>query len=231
MLRRFLILMAEEIMFRRNEEMLDADGRHGGMGMRRRAVPKSIHNLFSAVLLAGGRSTRMGRDKAALEIEGEPLWSRQLAILRATGSSELFISGRPDGPYAESGVPIIEDLTPDTGPLAALEAVLPRIANPHVIVLAIDLPAMRADFLAALVQTPLAKDCSVVPEINGRFEPLAAVYAPSLLPLVIECLHGRDHSMQNLLRKANQSGLVIAHPVRAEERSFFKNLNSPIDLA
>ena len=122
----------------------------------------------------------MGRDKAALEIEGQPLWARQLATLRATGASELFISGRVDGPYAESGVPIIEDLTPNTGPLAALEAVLPRITHPRIVVLAIDLPAMRADYLAALVKIALAKNCSVVPESDGRFEPLAAVYASSL---------------------------------------------------
>ena len=186
---------------------------------------------FSAVLLAGGRSTRMGRDKAALLIEGQPLWQRQIATLRASGASELFISGRVDGPYADSGVPIIEDLTPNTGPLAALEAVLPRITHSHVVVLAIDLPAMRADYLAALVKTALAKDRSVVPEFDGRFEPLAAVYAPSLLPLVIDCLHSPDRSMQNLLRKAAQAGLVIANYVHAENRDLFRNLNSPEDIA
>ena len=172
----------------------------------------------------------MGCDKATLEIDGEPLWQRQLATLRATGASELFISGPADGPYAECGVTVIEDLTPNSGPLAALEAALLRIGHTHVIVLAIDLPAMRADFLALLVKTALAKDCSVVPEPGGRFEPLAAVYTPSLLPLVIQCLRGPDHSMQNLLRKAVQGGLVIAHPVHAEDRALFRNLNSPKDL-
>ena len=172
----------------------------------------------------------MGRDKAALPFEGEPLWQRQLAILRATGASELLISGRADGPHAESGVSVVEDLTPGAGPLAALEALLPRIANTHAIVLAIDLPAMRADFLLMLVKTALAQACSVVPESDGRFEPLAAVYAPSLLPLVIECRRGPDHSMQHLLRKAVMSGLAIAHPIRAEERALFRNLNFPEDI-
>ena len=184
---------------------------------------------FSAVLLAGGRSTRMGRDKAAIEIGGEPLWRRQLSVLKETGASELFISGRADGPYAKSGVTVIEDITPNAGPLAALEAVLPRITHTHALVLAIDLPAMRADFLIALVKTALAKDCSVVPESDGRFEPLAAVYAPSLLPLVADCLHGPDRSMQNLLRKAMSGALAITHSVRPEYLSLFQNLNSPKD--
>ena len=185
---------------------------------------------FTAVLLAGGRSTRMGRDKAALEIEGEPLWQRQLATLRATGASHLLISGRADGPFANAGVLVIEDLTPGAGPLGALEAVLPRIATSHALVLAIDLPAMRADFLRVLVKTALARDCSVIPESDGRFEPLAAVYGPSLLPVVIECLRGPDHSMQNLLRLAMKRQLAIPHPLSAEERALFRNLNSPGDI-
>ena len=184
---------------------------------------------FTAVLLAGGRSTRMGRDKAALPVEGRPLWQRQLATLRATGACEVLISGRAGGPYAESGVPVIEDLTPGAGPLAALEAVLPRIATPRAAVLAIDLPAMRADFLAMLAETALAKDCSVVPEMDGRFEPLAAVYTPALLPLIRQHLRGPDRSMQHLLRAAVKAGLAIAHPIRAKERALFRNLNFPED--
>ncbi len=172
----------------------------------------------------------MGRDKAALIVEGEPLWRRQLATLRATGADELFISGRADGPFCESGVPVIEDLTPGAGPLGALEAVLSRIGNSHVVVLAIDLPAMRADFLTVLVEMALAKDCSVAPEAGVRFEPLAAVYARNLLPMVIECLRGPDFSMQNLLRKATKAGLVNVHSIRQEERAFFRNVNSPGDV-
>ena len=211
--------------------MFDANVRHVGKGIRQRPVPNSIQNPFSAVLLAGGRSRRMGSDKAALVVGGQPLWQRQLATLRATGASELFISGRTDGPYAGCGVPIIADLTPGAGPLAALEAVLPRITNTHAVVLAIDLPSMRADFLQALVNTALANNCSVIPENEGRFEPLAAVYTPRLLPLVIECLQSSDYSMQSLLRRSVNHGLAIAHPLRPEERVLFLNLNSPEDLS
>ena len=186
---------------------------------------------FSAALLAGGRSTRMGRDKGALVIDNEPLWQRQLATLRGTGASAIYISGRRDGPYANAGVRIIEDVTPNAGPLAALEAILPVIATTHVVVLAIDLPAMRASFMMALVKLALAGDCSVVPEIDGCFEPLAGIYAPSILPHVLECLHSSDRSMQGMLRKASKAQLVIAHAISPEERAFFRNLNSPQDLA
>src|SRR6476659_3626346 len=109
------------------------------------ALPNAEFCAFTAVLLAGGRSTRMGRDKASLPYAGGALWEHQLATLRSTGAGEVCISGPRHGPYASCGLPILEDRTPNVGPLAAIETALPRA--PYVVVLAIDMPAMRADFL------------------------------------------------------------------------------------
>ena len=79
---------------------------------------------FSAVLLAGGKSTRMGRDKAAVLVEGRELWARQLDTLRRTGAGELFISGFSDGPYAAAGLSIIADENVGFGPLGGIVAAL-----------------------------------------------------------------------------------------------------------
>src|SRR5438067_5066315 len=92
---------------------------------------------FAAVLLAGGKSSRMGRDKASVVIDGQPLWQRQLATLRATHPCELYISGKVDGPYADSGVELVIDSSPGHGPLAGLEAALLRTHQPLLLVLAI----------------------------------------------------------------------------------------------
>src|SRR5262245_21418784 len=71
---------------------------------------------FSAVLLAGGKSSRMGRDKAALVVDGVPLWQRQLATLRAAGAREVFVSGAARGPW--TGMECIHDEVKGAGPLA-----------------------------------------------------------------------------------------------------------------
>jgi molybdopterin-guanine dinucleotide biosynthesis protein A len=89
----------------------------------------------------------MGRDKASLPYAGGALWEHQLATLRATGAGEVCISGPRNGPYANCGLPILEDRTPNAGPLAALETALPRA--PYVVVLAIDMPRCARTFSAS----------------------------------------------------------------------------------
>jgi molybdenum cofactor guanylyltransferase len=184
---------------------------------------------FSAVLLAGGKSSRMGREKAGLIVDDQPLWQRQFATLRATQPAELFISGKPDGPYVEAGVPIVVDAQPGLGPLGGLATALHHAQHEHLLVLAIDLPAMTAAFLTALQRTAAAAGKGVVPQGDKWFEPLAAVYPRSCLPLVEQCLRGDDHSMQHFVRLAVQRGHLSVFPLTKEDDPHFRNLNEPSD--
>ena len=93
----------------------------------------------------------MGRDKSALLVDGEPLWQHQLATLRATQPAELFISGKRDGPYADCGVEILADEFPDCGPLGGIATALRRCQSERLLVLAVDMPAMTAEFLRILL--------------------------------------------------------------------------------
>jgi len=193
-------------------------------------VDHSLPPPFAAFLLAGGKSTRMGRDKAAVLIDGQPLWQRQLATLRALHPHELFISGRPGGPYAGAGVEILADNFPSLGPLAGLEAALRRAHHPLVLVLAIDLPAMTPDFLSALLRRAAVTAAGCVSRDDRWFEPLAAVYPRTCLPLVEACLRDADRSLQRFVQRAVDAGLVGIREVAPDERALFKNVNRPHDL-
>ena len=185
---------------------------------------------FTAVLLAGGKSTRMGRDKAGVPVGGQPLWQRQLTTLRAVQPHELFISGKSDGPYAGAGVEIVADNFPGLGPLAGLEAALRRASHPLVLVLAIDLPAMTTDFLSGLVHAAANSATGCVPRDDRWFEPLAAVYPRACLTLAEACLRDADHSMQRFVRLAAEQGFMRVCELMDSERALFKNLNEPGDL-
>jgi molybdopterin-guanine dinucleotide biosynthesis protein A len=185
---------------------------------------------FDAVLLAGGKSSRMGTDKAGVLIQGQPLWRRQLATLCALGPGEIFISGRDSGPYANEGLEILKDLSVDCGPLGGLEAALFRTMKPCLVVLAIDLPAMRADFLARLVEVAIARGRSVVPQNGDSFEPLAAVYSGAIRGLVVKRLQSGDYSLQTFIRRAVELDLALPYPLSSDEQSLFRNVNEPGDL-
>lgn len=173
----------------------------------------------------------MGCDKADLLIHGQPLWQHQLATLRALQPHELFISGKPDGPYADAGVEILPDNFPGLGPLAGLEAALRRASHPLVLVLAIDLPAMTPDFLLLLVRQAAPSATGCVPRADRWFEPLAAVYPRICLTLAEACLRAADRSMQRFVRLAVEAGLVGMRELRPSERALFQNLNQPGDLS
>jgi molybdopterin-guanine dinucleotide biosynthesis protein A len=172
----------------------------------------------------------MGFDKATAVVDGQPLWRRQIATLQAIGPQELFISGRAEGPYEGQGFEVIADLHPGCGPLSGLEAACERMRSPLLCVLAVDLPWMSASFLAKLVQMAGKNGRGVVPQNGELVEPLAAVYPRAIQALVAEHLRSEDYSMQRIIRRAVELGLVEPFALAEEDRALFRNVNTPADL-
>ena len=190
---------------------------------------------FAAVLLAGGQSRRMGRDKALLALpDGRRLWERQLAVLRELGPAELMISGRrKDGFAAE--VPCLEDEVPGGGPLGGIAAALGAMRAERLVVLAVDLPAMTAGFLRGLLVAAEGSvsgvGTGVVPQgEDGFFEPLAAVYPKSALAEARARLRGGELAMQRFVRRLVETGEVAARRIGPEETLLFANWNRPEDV-
>lgn len=188
----------------------------------------------SGAILAGGRSSRMGRDKAFLPFpapDGPPLIARQAALLRSLGISDLLISGRPSTDYA-SAVPdarVVTDAIPDSGPLAGLAAILTAARHPWVLVIAVDLPFLTPAYLQKLLATG-SGHTGVVPHGPHGYEPLAALYPRALLPLVEIALASGQLSLQSLLQSSSQSSLMKPVILAESERPLFFNWNTPSDI-
>lgn len=99
---------------------------------------------WSAILLAGGRSTRMGRDKALLDWRGRPLIEHMIDLLHGAGAARVLVSGDRPG-YA--GIP---DARPGSGPVGGIAAVIDACADGCVVVVPVDLPTLRAARIEAL---------------------------------------------------------------------------------
>jgi len=185
---------------------------------------------LTAALITGGKSTRMGRDKAWLAVDGEPLWRRQLATLRTLEPAEIFVCGAGRDDLAAPDARALLDAVPDRGPLGGLTAALAAAAEPFVVVLAVDLPAMTAEVLAELVEEASTDGVGVVPELEGFYQGLAAVYPRALVECAARLAVDADHSLQHFIREGIAAGLLRARPVAECDRGLFANWNAPGDV-
>jgi molybdopterin-guanine dinucleotide biosynthesis protein A len=184
---------------------------------------------ISAVLLAGGESHRMGKDKATIIFRGKPLWQIQLDLLRKLELAEIFISARTDPSWRPSDMQFVWDEPPSHGPLSGLTTTLAQIQTGHLLTLAIDMPFMSENYLRA-IGNEIGPGCGVLPMIGDRAEPLAAIYPACAHVDFVEALSGIHFSLQTLTNKLVKAGKLRALNVAKEEETLFRNLNEPTDL-
>jgi molybdopterin-guanine dinucleotide biosynthesis protein A len=129
---------------------------------------------LSAVILAGGESRRMGRDKAWVKFDGRSLLTQAVDKVREADIEGIFISSRPGGDYSALDRPLLFDLEPGLGPMGGIERGLHCCTAPLLLVLAVDLPHMTGEFLQSLAVRCVRSQASC-PNCS-RLEPLAAIY-------------------------------------------------------
>lgn len=199
---------------------------------------------MNAFILAGGQSTRMGRDKALLEFRGRPLVERALENLRRLGFSPSIAGNRPDlARYA----PVIPDNYPGSGPLAGIEASLAASGDDLNLFLPVDLPLLPVEFLRWMVSRAAEISAlATIPRLQGRPQPLCAVYHRALLPCAGALLAANKPKVMRAVENAaseTRLGLdlfdvevvaAILGPSAGWPSSpparWFQNVNTPADL-
>jgi molybdopterin-guanine dinucleotide biosynthesis protein A len=185
---------------------------------------------FDAVILAAGRSSRMGRDKAWISVDGEPLLARQIGLARQLGPGQIFISGRADADYREFGCRVLIDEVPDAGPLAGIERALQESSAPLLLALAVDMPGMELPFLRRLAAV-CTGTAGAIPRVNGQIEPLAAFYPKGAHSMAQTLLRERRLAAVHFAESCAQAGLAIMFDVPPVDHVFFTNWNLPQDAA
>lgn len=177
--------------------------------------------LVPAYILAGGKSTRFGCDKARAMIGTNRLIRAVADAVRPVASALFVVADRPDK-YADLGLATIADCTPGRGPLGGLDAAFAHAAGaPWILVLACDLAGVRTEWIAELLRHRRDK----VQAVYFTEQPLLGVYHASLRPHVNAMLEGPQRSVHALLERAHK--LSLPGPKHWET---LKNVNSPEDL-
>ena len=185
---------------------------------------------LSAVLLAGGESRHMGRDKAMLLLDGIPLWQHQFAVLRELSPVVLFVSARQPPVWLPADARFITDPPLARGPLGGLAAALEAMRGTHLLAMAIDMPAMTAAHLAMLWRAA-SPGCGVLPCIGDQMEPLPAIYPAEALPVASGLLAGADVSLGIFTRALAAAGRMKTQTIARLDTKLYANWNTPADLA
>jgi molybdenum cofactor guanylyltransferase len=180
----------------------------------------------AAWVLVGGRSSRMGTDKARVESGGRALALR-VADQAAAACATVSLVGDP-AIYSELGLPVVADRFPGQGPLAGIEAALGTTNCDANLIVACDMPAIRENLLEELFAAAEDCDCSLPRQGDGRLEPLCAVYRKCCHPVIRAALEQGVRRVTDALQRMAQEGLAIRY-VRVSDPTLFANLNTPED--
>jgi molybdopterin-guanine dinucleotide biosynthesis protein A len=183
----------------------------------------------TALILAGGDSSRMGQDKAALVLDGKTLLESVTTTMQSI-FPKVIVSVRQE--RAGLNVPQVRDELVASGPLAGLAAGMKSAATPWLFAVACDMPFIQPAMIEHLAGQ--RADCqAVVPMVHGYPQPLAAFYSTRCLDIVESILNGNGkHSVRALLerlqvRYVSEEQMLAVDP---QLRSFF-DLDTPQDVA
>ncbi|MGE0404989.1 MAG: molybdenum cofactor guanylyltransferase [Candidatus Korobacteraceae bacterium] len=183
---------------------------------------------ISAFVLAGGHSSRMGSDKAFLQLDGRSLAEHVLALARSI-TPNVYLVG-PRDKLSKLG-PVVEDLLPGCGPLGGIHAALRTSSTDLNLVLAVDVPFIAEKFLRFLVSSAQQSDAIVtVPKSRQGWQPLCAVYRREFADIAEQALIAGRYRVDALFASVPVLAIDESELARlAFDPAMFDNLNSPED--
>jgi len=192
---------------------------------------KPAHRIrnMSAAILAGGKSRRMGRNKALLPWGGKPLIAHVYETVHPL-VEDLFLVTDDPGLFDFLPCPKIPDRVPGKGPISGVDAALRHSNNPYVFVIGCDTPFLSPSLLELLAGKTEEADL-VIPCGPQGLEPLCAVYGKGCLPLIEESLRKGDFSLMALIGRLRTRN-IPAEEVAEVDPGFrsFMNINTPDDF-
>ncbi len=184
----------------------------------------------SVVILAGGQSRRLGQDKSLLLIDGQPLLARIVETMRAVSEDLVVVTNDPER-YAPYGLPVrmVPDVRPGVGALMGLYSGLQAVRGVFGLVVGCDMPFLSLPLLRHLVSLASSADV-VIPRMDGKVEPLHAVYSRACLPPMSRSLEQGHRQIISFFDEVRVRYVEKPEIDRFDpEHLSFLNINTPQD--
>ena len=178
-----------------------------------------------AVILAGGRSSRMGRDKALLELNEQKFIDHLVQEL--SGCCKVMISAAHQDDYAGYGVPVIADETKGIGPIEGIRQALRSSVSEYVFVCAVDTPFVRKEMVQYLAEFISSDYDAFVFRDGDRIHPHIGIYSRAALPAIEEMIGEKQYRLTKLLSRIRTKYVDIG--TSCFDRKVLRNINTPDD--
>jgi molybdopterin-guanine dinucleotide biosynthesis protein A len=184
----------------------------------------------SGAILAGGKSTRMKFNKAFATIAGKSVYQIILEKFQLYFDDIITISNEPNL-YEKPGNSVFPDVYPGLGPVAGIHSALYHARFEAVFVMGCDMPFMNMKLVEYLLDRLESYDC-VVPEIDGKLQPLSAVYSKKCLPLLTDCLINDRLKLIRIYEEELNAKIISGQDMEAfgNIHEIFMNVNDPAAL-
>ena len=185
----------------------------------------------TGVLLAGGKSRRMGEDKRHLAVGEQTLLERGLAVLQSTFREVLVVIAQ-DSPPLSIDARVVRDLVPDCGSLGGLYTGLTQATTPYIFVVACDMPFLNQAVIAQFMSRRATADI-VIAKLDDRLHPMHALYSKRCVPALEQMIRARQLKIQEIV---SQSSLRIRYVTETDLLTIdpsghsFYNVNTMADL-
>ncbi len=186
-----------------------------------------LNKSLAAIILAGGRSSRMGTDKGLMLFHERPLVTHVIEVLRSIDIQKILIITQ-HGAYEQFGYPCYPDLVQDKGPLGGIYAGLIHSAEEKNLVLACDMPFLTKELLSGIIHA-IGHEDALIAEHKGKAEPLCSVYSSTCIPHFRTMLDNDQLKITDALQGMN------TRSINFDDQPWFKgnefsNLNTPDEL-
>ena len=190
--------------------------------------PAATGKGVTAIVLAGGRSRRLGLDKALLRLDDETLLEATVKKA-ATLSDEVIVAGGPF-PYPLPSARLVADVYPGCGPLSGIHAGLSAASSFHSLVVACDMPFLNMELLRCMVEMAPGYDV-VIPHLGDKLEPLHAIYSKNCLGPIEGLIERGDFKIIHFFPEVRVRYLEREEIERFDPKHLsFLNINTPEDL-
>jgi molybdopterin-guanine dinucleotide biosynthesis protein A len=183
----------------------------------------------SAAIMAGGKSKRMGQDKAWIELDGEPLIARVASVLAAVADEVIIVANDPK--YDSLGLQVVRDRYPTGGALGGIATGVGAATHDTVLVAACDMPFLSPEVWRLILGHSGEADV-VIPKIGGEYETLHALYTRACIPHMARAIAENRLRVISIFEQVRV--LAIEEPeLRAVDPTLraFTNVNTPEELA